>query len=142
MHMMSLGMFIFEIGTLAYQELQRKTAWRHARGERFGALATAQYLGPGDDTISLPGVLYPGQIGDYSAISRLREMGNTGDAQLLCTGYGDVLGEWLILSLDETQSLFFEDGAPRKVAFTLELSRAPDSDVPPASPATVQPVTI
>ncbi|ESQ89982.1 oxidoreductase [Asticcacaulis sp. AC460] len=141
MHMMALGMFIFEIGTLAYQELSRKTAWRHARGERFGALATAQYLGPGDDTISLPGVLYPGQIGDYSAITRLRDMGNTGDAYLLVTGYGDVLGQYLITSLDETQSLFFEDGAPRKVSFTIELSRAPDSELPAALPA-VQPVTV
>ena len=54
--MMSLGMFTFGLPTLAYQELKRRTDWRHARQTRIGARDATQYVGPGEDTITLSGV--------------------------------------------------------------------------------------
>ena len=58
--MLSLGMFVFSLHTLAYQEFQRQTEWRHASSSRIGAQPARQFVGRGDDAITLPGVLLPG----------------------------------------------------------------------------------
>ena len=51
--MMTLGMFVFGLPTLAYQELQRTTEWRHASTSRIGTNPASQFLGRGEDTLSL-----------------------------------------------------------------------------------------
>lgn len=122
--LMALDMFAFEIGTLPYQELQRRWDWRHASSERIGARAAFQYLGPGEETIELTGALYPGEgIGSYSSIATIVEMGGTGDAYPLVSGVGQVLGAFIIRGLDMRQDLFFVDGAARRSDFRLSLER-------------------
>ena len=124
--MMSLGMFVFSLPTLAYQDLARRTDWRFSTTSRVGARAASQGVGPGDDRISLSGALLPDVAGDMASIETLRKMGDTLDAHRLVDGLGRVLGEWVIDSLDETQSVFFEDGVARKTDFTLEIRRVDD----------------
>jgi uncharacterized protein len=122
--LMALDMFAFEIGSLPYEELSRRFGWRHASSDRFRARAAFQFIGPGEDTIELSGALYPGDgIGAYSAVETIRGMANTGDAYTLVSGVGEVLGDFIIHSLDITQSLFFLDGAPRRADFRLSLER-------------------
>jgi hypothetical protein len=122
--LMSLGMFGFELPTLAYQELSKKTEWRHASSDRFGARPASQYLGPGADAVTLSGVLLPGISGSFAALATLKEMGDQGEAQPLVDGTGRVHGAFVILSIDERQSFFTQDGVPRKTDFTIELRRA------------------
>ena len=70
--MMALGMFVFSLETLAYQEFQRQTDWRHGSTSRIGTNPARQYLGRGDDSITLPGVLLPGLAGSpLACCSRL-----------------------------------------------------------------------
>lgn len=121
--MMSLGMFVFSLPTLAYQDLQRKTAWRHAETSRVGARAANQFLGPGTDGITLGGVLVPDVAGDAGAIETLRAMGAKGEPYPLVDGRGNVLGAWVIESLDEGQQNFFQDGLARKTDFSLSLKQ-------------------
>ncbi|MXO66265.1 phage tail protein [Altericroceibacterium endophyticum] len=122
--LMALDMFAFEIGTLPFQELQHRADWRFGRGDRFGARPATQFLGAGEDKIELTGALYPGDgIGSYSSLGRIRELAARGEAYRLTAGTGDVLGSYIILSLEETQSHFFVDGAPRKADFSLTLER-------------------
>lgn len=121
--MMSLGMFVFSLPTLAYQDLQRKTAWRHAETSRVSARAANQLMGPGTDGITLGGVLVPDVAGDAGAIETLRAMGGKGEAYPLVDGRGNVLGAWVIESLDEGQQIFFQDGLPRKTDFSLSLKQ-------------------
>ena len=45
--MMTLGMFVFEVKSLPYQQLQRASQWRHASQSRVGQRPGYQYLGPG-----------------------------------------------------------------------------------------------
>ncbi len=68
--MMTLGMFVFGLPTLAYQELQRTTEWRHSSTSRIGTNPASQFLGRGEDTITLPGTLLPAeqQGGDVVAV--------------------------------------------------------------------------
>ncbi|MBI6600228.1 MULTISPECIES: phage tail protein [Pseudomonas] len=125
--MLSLGMFVFSLSTLAYQELQRQTNWRHASNSRVGAAPALQFVGRGEDTITLPGILLPELAGSTLSLDALRLMANTGKAWPMVEGTGRIYGLWVIESLSETKTLFFRDGTPRRIEFTLTLKRT-DND--------------
>jgi len=127
--MMALGMFVFSLETLAYQELQRQTDWRHGSTSRIGTNPARQYLGRGDDSITLPGVLLPGLAGSPLSLDTLRMMADTGKAWPLVQGDGRIFGLWVIESLSETRTLFFRDGAARRIEFNLKLTRIDDGRV-------------
>lgn len=121
--MMALGMFAFGLDTLAFEEMQRRTDWRHAGTERFGAAPAWQFLGPGSDTITLPGTLIPGFAGSAGALTQLRDMAATGDAWPLVESGGTVIGQFVIKGLDERRTVFLPGGAPRKIDFAVDLER-------------------
>ena len=121
--MLALGMFLFGLDTLAYQELQRRSDWRHGASELLGAMPAWQYLGPGADTISLPGVLVPEFAGSITALDQLREMAATGDAWPLVESGGRVLGQFIIRSVDERRTNFLAGGTARRIEFGIELEK-------------------
>lgn len=127
--MMALGMFVFSLETLAYQEFQRQTDWRHGSTSRIGTNPARQYLGRGDDSITLPGVLLPALAGSPLSLDTLRMMADTGKAWPLVQGDGRIFGLWVIESLSETRTLFFRDGAARRIEFNLKLTRIDDGRV-------------
>jgi uncharacterized protein len=136
--MMGYGQFVFSLSTLAYQDLQRQTAWRHASNSRVGARPARQFIGQGDDTINLSGVLAPEFAGDQTSLDQLREMADSGLAWALVTGQGEVLGAFVIESLSETRTVFLDDGSARRIEFQLQLTHV-DSDE--AELGTDQPTT-
>ncbi|AMV03971.1 phage tail protein [Xanthomonas citri] len=121
--MMSFGTFVFSLPTLAYQELQRQQSWRFGASERIGARAALQYLGEGDDTIELTGMLAPELTGSRVSLDTLRELALDGQALPLVDGTGVVHGSFVLTALRETHSVFFADGAPRRIEFTISLRR-------------------
>ena len=124
--MMALGMFVFGLPTLAYQELQRQTEWRHPSSSRVGTNPARQFAGRGDDTLTLPGILLPELAGSLLSLDTLREMANTGRAYPMVEGSGRILGLWVIERLSETRTLFFPDSTPRRIEFSLGLTRVDD----------------
>lgn len=127
--MMALGMFVFGLPTVAYQELQRTTEWRHNATSRIGTNPANQYLGRGEDTIALPGTLLPGLVGSPLSLDTLRMMADTGKAWALVSGTGKIYGAWVITSINETQQVFFQDGTPRRYEFIINLKRIDDGRV-------------
>lgn len=127
--MMILGMFPFSLPTLAYQDFQRQTEWRHGSTSRIGTNPARQYLGRGDDSITLTGVLLPGLTGSALTLDALRAMADTGKAWPLIEGTGKIYGLWIIESLGDSRSLFFRDGAARRIEFTLVLKRIDDGRI-------------
>ena len=127
--MLSLGMFVFSLSTLAYQELQRQTNWRHASNSRVGAPPALQFVGRGDDTITLPGIILPELAGSVLSLDALRLMANTGKAWPMVEGTGRIYGLWVIESLSETKTVFFRNGTPRRIEFTLTLKRTDDDRI-------------
>ena len=123
MPLMSLGMFTFAMDSVPYETLDRKTSWRFGRSERIGAHAAAQFLGPGEETITLAGVIAPPDVGAYGRLDLLKGMAAEGEAHNLVDGDGRVHGWFTIEGIDEKQSHFLDGGVPRKVDFTLELKR-------------------
>lgn len=124
--MMALGFFVFGLRTVPYQQLQRQSTWRHPSVSRVGARPARQFTGPGDDLITLSGVLYPELTGGKISLEALKAMAAEGMAWPLIEGTGLFYGLFVIEEVAETHSEFFPDGAPRKIEFTLKLARTDD----------------
>lgn len=125
--MMSLGQFVFSLTTLAYQDLQRQTSWRHAANSRVGARPARQFLGPGDDTITLAGMVAMEFSNGTASLDEIRAMADTGKAWPLVDGAGYVYGQWVIEGLNTTNTLFLANGVPRRVEFQISLTRVDDN---------------
>ncbi|KJH73910.1 phage tail protein [Pseudomonas sp. ES3-33] len=127
--MLALGMFVFSLHTAAYQEMQRQTDWRHPSSNRIGAQPARQFLGRGEDAITLPGIILPELAGTTLSLDALRLMADTGKAWPMVEGTGRLCGLWVIENLTETRSLFFADGAARRIEFNLALKRIDDGRI-------------
>lgn len=121
MPLMALGQFVFEIKTAPYQELRRRSEYRWSSQPRIGARPSHQFMGQGEDTINLSGTLYPELTGGPVQLNKLREMAGQGATWIMMSGAGEKMGHWFIESVEETQSLFFSDGTPRKIEFSVAL---------------------
>lgn len=124
--MMALGLFVFGLPTVPYQQLQRQLAWRHPENSRVGARPTSQFIGRGPEIVTLSGVLYPEITGGRVSLAALEAMADTGKAWPLIEGTGLFYGLYVIEEQATTHSEFFPDGAPRKIEFTLKLKRTDD----------------
>lgn len=121
-----LGDVAFGLSGAAMVALGRTRAWRHPTSEVLDALPIPSFVGPGEDTISLDGVVFPGQAGDRTAINRLVALADAGEPQILADSAGNAYGQWVIESLDEKMSRFVDGGSPRKIEWSLRLRRYPD----------------
>jgi phage protein U len=131
--LMTLGdgkaQFRFAVDTAAYQSLTRRTEWRWPAQERLWNEPARQFTGKGTDEITLDGVILPHFKGGLGQIKAMRELADAAlrDAAgarplTLVTGYGDVLGEWVITSIEEEQPTIFERGVPLEQRFKLTLA--------------------
>lgn len=127
--MMALGLFVFGLNTVPYQQLQRQTQWRHPSVSRVGRRPGRQFTGPGEDGITLSGTLYPELTGGRVSLDLVRALADTGQAWPLVQGDGTFYGHYVIESIDETASYFFTDGAARKIDFSLKLARVDDDAI-------------
>ncbi|WP_318371834.1 phage tail protein [Enterobacter sp.] len=125
--MLALGMFVFMRQTLPYQSIQRDTDYRWPSNSRVGLRDTFQFLGPGEETVTLSGVLYPELTGGKLTMTTLRLMADEGRAWPLIDGTGTIYGMFIINNVSETGSLLFSDGTPRRTDFTLKLTRVDES---------------
>lgn len=123
MPMMLLGSFPFAISTAAYQELARKAGRRWAQQDVYGKRPVLQDTGPDAETITLAGVIFPEYRGGFRQLDSLRTLMNTGKPQQLISGSGQLLGKWVIESVEERQGTFAALGAPRRQDFTVQLKR-------------------
>lgn len=124
--LLALGMFVFGMDSLIYNQVQRRRSWRHPTNDRVGARPAGQFAGPGDDVITLPGVLAPGLTGRREALDELAAMADLGEAHTLVDGDGEHFGAYVITDLDETRRHIMIDSRPRLIDFTLTLKRMDD----------------
>ena len=125
-HLMAIGDYIFSLPTVTYQQLQRRRSWRHAGEARVGARAASQFVGVGDDIITLMGMLAPQIVGDRWAVENLAALADRGAAWPLIDGEGNVYGDFVITDLDDTQRGIMDGGTPRVIDFTVTLKRLDD----------------
>lgn len=130
--MLMLGPIRFSIDQSAYQKLQRTTQYNWASQTPLGHPVmkylglggpSRQYIGPGEDSINLDGTIYPQYNGGPLQLTLMRLSAGIGIALPLITSSGLIMGRWIIESVGDTRSEFFDNGSARKIEFSLSLKR-------------------
>jgi phage protein U len=125
--MLTLGLFVFQLKTVPYQSLQRDVDYRWPANNRVGLRPLPQFLGVNEEKITLSGVLMPEITGGKLSLMALNLMADEGKAWPLLEGSGTIYGMFVVNSVSETHTEFFSNGAPRKIEFTLTLTRVDES---------------
>lgn len=126
--MMIYGMFVFQLSTLPHQQIQQSRNWRHVKNERINRSASWQYIGAGDDTITLSGLLYPEITGGEVSLTALTSQAYVGRPWPLIDGVGKIYGMYVITGLNTTRSELDRYGRARKIEFTVTFERV-DEDL-------------
>ena len=126
--MMVFGLFVFELRTLPYQQLQLSRHWRHFKNDRVGQSAKWQYVGVGENQLTLGGLLNPEITGGNLSLGAVSTMAYTGLAWPIIDGIGSIYGMYVITGLQETYQEFDRYGKAKKIEFTLSLQRV-DEDI-------------
>lgn len=126
--MMIYGMFVFQLSTLPHQQIQQSRNWRHVKNERINRSASWQYIGAGDDTIMLSGLLYPEITGGEVSLTALTSQAYVGRPWPLIDGVGQIYGMYVITGLNTTRSELDRYGRARKIEFTVTFERV-DEDL-------------
>jgi uncharacterized protein len=117
-----LGSFQFNLQEGSPREVERQLSWRWPQQDRIGRKPAVQYLGPDGDQITLDGVLYPGQFGKQGTIDDLRKIADEGKPVTFTDGLGRVYPRMVITSIRESRSALMDNGAARRIAFTVTIS--------------------
>lgn len=125
--MLALGFFVFMRQTLPFQSMQRDAEYRWPSNSRIGKRDAFQFLGVGEEKITLSGELYPEITGGKLTLTAVRLMAEEGRAWPLLSGNGMIYGMYVINSVSETGAEFFTDGSPRQITFNLALTRVDES---------------
>lgn len=123
-YMAKLGDFAFSINTAAPQGIDRQTTHRWEEQQRVGRKPAQQSVGQGADVITLDGVIYPHFKGGIGQVGRMRAMAGGGKPLPLIYAFesaGQYNGLWCIRNVSEKRTVFFQDGTPRKIEFSVEL---------------------
>ena len=121
--MLALGDFRFSLATAAYQSQRKTAAWRWPGQERISREPALQFVGPGEQSMELSGVIYPYHAGGLGQMDIMRAEAEKGEPLFLTDGLGNYWGKWVLTRVEETQKLFFADDTPRKIEFKLSLKK-------------------
>lgn len=127
--LLQLGEYQFSVGTAAHQSIARKHEWRWAQVDRLSRTPAQQYVGPGVESISLQGLLYPEFAGDDDQIAAMRAQADLGEPLLLVDHFGNVFGLYCIRSIAATGTALDPKGLPRRIEFSIELVAYGEDDI-------------
>lgn len=116
----------FCLKNASYQALKRQNEYKWAELERINTNPSLQFTGFGSETISLDGIIYPQLFGGLRQLNLMRTSAMQGKPLMLISGYGFAFGQWCITSVQENQTIFFKDGTPRRIDFTINLKKYGD----------------
>ena len=119
--LLTLGNYQFGMSTAAHESLARTKAYRWVTQYRLGREPASQYVGPGQQTISLKGTIYPHFRGGLGQIDNMKTEADVGEPLTLVDGLGYNLGRWVIKKITDTESNYVGEGLPRRVDFSLDL---------------------
>lgn len=128
--MMALGHYFFSWLTASYDNKEESRSYRWEAQNVVGHLPLYQYMGPGEQTLKLDGVIYSNYKGGILQIPLMKQTAAQGQPLMLIDGLGNVLGLWIITALQEKQTFFASNGLPRKATFSLDLKKYEDRKGP------------
>lgn len=127
-YMLSLGNFEFSLKTAPFDQLRRSTTYSWPKQDRIRQWAGRQWTGPSDESISLDGTIITaddtfGKAPGAFQMDTIRSMAEMGVPYELFDGGGHQYGLWVIESVEDTGSIFVEEGRPRKQTFAISLGK-------------------
>lgn len=126
-------MFVFELKTIPFQKMSETINYRYPSNNRFGERPATQFVGVGEEKITLSGVLYPEVTGGRVSLELYRRQADLGISWPLINGSGILLGFYVNESIQTDREEFFNDGTPRKIEFTFSLKKVDPPDVIPGA---------
>lgn len=125
--MLTLGLFVFQLQTLPYQNMQRNVDYRWPSNSRVGQRPALQFLGIEEEKITLSGELLPEITGGKLSLLMLETMADQGHAWPLIEGSGTIYGVFVVNSISQKKTDFSPDGSARRIEFTVTLTRVDSS---------------
>jgi phage protein U len=135
--MMRWGEFKWGVPTSApkYQRMMRTSEYRWTAVDLIGQLAALQYVGPGAETVTLAGLFWPHDVqteetfaDDFNdalkMMDNLRAASEDGKPRQLADSRGKVWGEFVMVRVEESHDLFWMNGIPKRISFTVQLRKA------------------
>lgn len=119
--LIGIGPYRLGLDNMAPDEIERSFEYRWEPQNRIGRRPAMQFLGPGEETVTLHGVIYPHYYGGFGQLERMRQEAARGIPRGVVSGYGRYHGLWCIRGIRDVQSYFLPSGAARKVEFDIEL---------------------
>ncbi|TMN89453.1 hypothetical protein CWB72_10475 [Pseudoalteromonas phenolica] len=139
-YMMMLGGFEFSVSSAAFDKLSYNTTyrWKSHDTATDKNSPVMQFIGIGDQTMELEGTIYPQLVRDgLHQLDKMRAEAVKGQPLKLAyvedkgkssPNVGRVIGDFVIESINETRTLFLNDGIPREIQFTMRLKRYDGSE--------------
>lgn len=90
-------------------------------------LKGAEFMGEGDDRLTLRGQLLPGKIGGLTELEALREHMRQGAALPVMRGDGERLGTFAITHLRDHHNHILRDGVGAVVRYSITLKKVPQN---------------
>ena len=119
--MMLLGGAVFSVNTTTYDRITRAARFQWQSIQVIGRRPVYQYLGHGENSITMNGRVYPGQYGSRAQLLILEKSAGLGIPMPLFTGGGLTLGAWCITAYSEIEGEPLQSGSSRRIDFTVEL---------------------
>ncbi|MBQ4812205.1 hypothetical protein A7985_19330 [Pseudoalteromonas luteoviolacea] len=134
-YMLQLGKYKFSVSTAAFQKMQFNTQyrWKTLDTQTDQTTPVQQFIGVGKQELELEGTIFPQLVTDgLKQLDRMRAEAAKGEPLTLTyveesgkstPSVGRVLDKWVITDINETRTLYLNDGIPREIQFTMKLSR-------------------
>lgn len=120
---LALGPFAFEAIGFGYQGVKRKLATPWASQQVVDRLEALQWLGPKSDEVSIEGVLFPHEFGGMDTLQGLQGAALAGQSLMFVSLAGRIYGPHVIEGIDEDRTIHDAFGAPKMLAYTIQLRR-------------------
>lgn len=119
--LIGIGPYRLGLDRLTPQEIERTFEYRWEPQNRIGRRPAMQFFGPGVESASLTGVIYPHYFGGFGQLENMRKEAARGVPRGVVSGYGRYYGIWCITQIRDVQEYFLSTGEPRRVEFTIEM---------------------
>ena len=122
---MMLGSYAFRSFGFGFKDVKRKLETPWADMKTAGAFEALQWTGPGKELLTITGVIFPAEFGGMEVLEALRQAAEGGQVMPLVTGSGAILGNYVLVGVDDDQSMFDAGGNAMKDSYTLHLRLYP-----------------
>lgn len=123
------ALFALSKNRVNYNNVSTSKNYRHAFNDRVGNRAAQQYLGQGEDTITITGTLVPFVTGGRIALQQFQAQAESGLPYPLIESNGTAHGFYVITSLTTEEHDHIADGRPKVIEYTLSFKRVGDDSL-------------